>query len=83
MTDGYRTPRIPDGDRTWVSIGASYAVSKTFSLDVGYSHLFVKDSQVNLTTSASQADPNFTRGNLTGDYKLSANVLAVGARFSF
>jgi long-chain fatty acid transport protein len=83
VTDGYRTPRIPDGDRTWVSLGASYAVSKTFSLDIGYSHLFVKDSQLNLTTTASQTDPNFTRGNLTGDYKLSANVLAVGARFSF
>jgi long-chain fatty acid transport protein len=83
VTDGYRTPRIPDGDRTWVSLGASYAVSKSMSLDIGYSHLFVKDSQLNLTTSASQADPNFTRGNLTGDYKLSANVLAVGLRYAF
>jgi long-chain fatty acid transport protein len=83
VTDGYRTPRIPDGDRTWASIGASYAVSKTFSVDIGYSHIFVKDSQLNLTTSTSQTDPNFTRGNLTGDYKLSVNVIAVGAHFSF
>jgi long-chain fatty acid transport protein len=83
VTDGYRTPRIPDGDRTWVSLGASYLYSKALSFDVGYSHLFVKDSQLNLTTSASQADPNFSRGNLTGDYKLSANVLAVGVRYTF
>ncbi len=83
VTDGYRTPRIPDGDRTWVSTGASYAFSKSFTVDIGYTHLFVKDSQLNLTTSASQTDPNFTRGNLTGDYKLSANVIAVGARFNF
>ena len=83
VTDGYRTPRIPDGDRTWASTGASYAFSKSFTVDIGYTHLFVKDSQLNLTTSASQTDPNFTRGNLTGDYKLSANVVAVGARFSF
>jgi long-chain fatty acid transport protein len=83
VTDGFRTPRIPDGDRTWVSLGGSYAFSKSLTVDVGYSHLFVKDSQVNLTTSASQTDPNFTRGNLTGSYKLNANVLAVGARFSF
>ena len=83
VTDNYRTPRIPDGDRTWVSIGASYAVSKTFSVDIGYSHLFVTDSKINLTTTASQTDPNFTRGNLTGDFKLSANILAVGARFTF
>ena len=83
VTDGYRTPRIPDGDRTWASVGASYAVSKTFSLDIGYSHIFVKDSHLNLTTTASQTDPNFTRGNLTADYKLSVDVIAVGARFSF
>jgi len=83
VTDGYRTPRIPDGDRTWVSLGASYAFSKSFSVDFGYTHLFVKDSTLNLTTTASQTDPNFTRGNLTGDYKLSANVFALGARFSF
>lgn len=83
VTDGYRTPRIPDGDRTWVSVGASYAYSKSVSVDVGFTHLFVKDSQLNLTTTADQTDPNFTRGNLTGDYKLSANVLAVGLRFSF
>jgi len=45
--------------------------------------LFVTDSKINLTTTASQTDPNFTRGNLTGDFKLSANILAVGARFTF
>ena len=83
VTDGYRTPRIPDGNRTWVSLGASYAFSKSFSVDAGYTHLFVTDSQINLTTTASQTDPNFTRGNLTGDYKLSANVVAIGARFNF
>jgi long-chain fatty acid transport protein len=83
VTDGYRTPRIPDGDRTWVSAGASYAVSKSLSLDIGYTHIWVKDSAVQLTTTASQLDPNFTRGNLNGNFAMSANVLAVGARFSF
>jgi len=83
VTDGYRTPRIPDGDRTWVSLGASYAFSKSFSVDAGYTHLFVKDSKIELTTTASQTDPNFTRGNLTGDYKMSGDIFAVGARFTF
>jgi len=83
VTDGYRTPRIPDGDRTWASIGASYAFSKSFSVDAGYTHLFVKDSKIELTTSASQTDPNFTRGNLNADYKMSADIVAIGARFSF
>ena len=45
MTDAYRTPRIPDGDRTWVSMGASYAFSKSFTVDFGYTHICVKDSR--------------------------------------
>ena len=83
VTDGYRTPRIPDGDRTWVSIGASYAFSKSFAVDAGYSHLFVKDSKVELRNSASQTDPNFTRGNLNADYKMSTDIFAIQARFKF
>jgi long-chain fatty acid transport protein len=83
VTDGYSTPRIPDGDRTWVSVGASYAISKSFSVDVGYTHIWVKDCAIQLTTTASQTDPNFTRGNLSGSFAMSANVLAVGVRFSF
>ncbi len=83
VTDGYRTPRIPDGDRTWVSMGASYAYTKSISLDIGYTHIWVKDSAINLTTTADQTDPNFTRGNLLGNFAMSANVIAVGARFKF
>lgn len=83
VTDGYRTPRIPDGDRTWASLGASYAFSKSFSVDAGYTHLFVKDSKVELRTTASQTDPNFSRGNLDADYKLSGDILAIQARFKF
>ncbi len=83
VTDGYRTPRIPDGDRTWGSVGASYAYSKSITVDVGYTHIWVKDSAINLTTTADQTDPNFTRGNLMGNFAMSANVIAVGMRFSF
>jgi long-chain fatty acid transport protein len=79
----YRTPRIPDADRTWVSFGASYVVSKSLSLDAGYSHLFVKDSKIALTTTASTADPNFSRGNLSGDFKMSIDIMSVQARYKF
>ena len=83
VTDGYRTPRIPDGDRTWASLGASYAFSKTVTVDAGYTHLFVKDSKVELRTTAAQTDPNFSRGNLDATYKLSGDIFAVQARFKF
>ena len=79
----YRTPRIPDNDRTWISCGVGHAFSKAVTVDVSYSHLFVKDSTVGLVTTASQTDPNFTRGNLSGTYKNSINLYGVSLKYSF
>jgi len=41
-----RTPRVPDGDRIWLSIGASYDVNDHMTLDVGYSYLFTPNEPV-------------------------------------
>jgi long-chain fatty acid transport protein len=38
-----RTPRIPDGDRTWIAFGGQYRLSPQSALDFGYAHLFVND----------------------------------------
>lgn len=40
-----RTMTLPDSDRTWLSLGAKYNLSKQASLDVGYSHIFFKDAK--------------------------------------
>lgn len=37
---------IPDSDRIWASAGASYKWSDTLTFDIAYTHLFVKDSQI-------------------------------------
>jgi long-chain fatty acid transport protein len=80
VDDAYRTPRIPDSDRTWVSMGAGYAFSKALTIDVAYSHLFIKESTVNLSVS----DPNnVSRGNLSGTYKNSIDILGVNLKYSF
>ena len=41
----YRTMTLPDSDRTWLSFGAKYSLSKESSLDIGYSHIFFKDAR--------------------------------------
>ncbi|ACA20090.1 membrane protein involved in aromatic hydrocarbon degradation [Methylobacterium sp. 4-46] len=40
ITDANRSTRLPDGDRYWGSIGASYRYSDKIQFDVAYSHLF-------------------------------------------
>lgn len=53
------TPRIPDGNRTWISLGATYAWSDSFDLDVGYSHLFIEEVEINNTEQAATLKGNF------------------------
>lgn len=83
VEDGYRTPRIPDADRTWMSVGMAYAFTKSFGIDLAYTHIAVKDGPVALVAGTSPSGPDFYRGNLTGTYKNSIEIMALQARFSF
>jgi long-chain fatty acid transport protein len=79
--DTWRTPRVPDEDRLWLSFGASYRVYPGASLDIGYTRLFLDDAAIGLS---STADPNNAfRGNLSGHVDLSVDILAVQYRMQF
>lgn len=69
VKDQFRTPRIPDADRTWLSFGAQYRLSPKSSLDFGYAHLFVKDGGVNQTVTGA--------GTLLGNYSSSVDILSL------
>lgn len=83
VTDAYRTPRIPDDNRTWISMGVGYNFSKATRVDVSYSHLFIPDQQVNLHTAPVSTDENFTRGNLSGKFTSEINILGIGLSHKF
>jgi long-chain fatty acid transport protein len=68
--------RVPDGDRLWVSLGASIKPSKTISVDVGFSRLIVREP------TAAISAPGV--GTLQGRYeKASATVVAFQLNQSF
>ena len=46
VPNAFRTPRIPDADRWWLAIGASYEVTNSLSFDFAYAHLFVSDATI-------------------------------------
>ncbi|MEO8331829.1 MAG: outer membrane protein transport protein [Gallionella sp.] len=77
VSDTYRTARIPDNDRTWITMGGQYKPSKESALDFGYAHLFVKDS----TIADMQAAGG--KGNLIGTYKNSVDIFSVQYAHSF
>ncbi|NCF37946.1 MAG: aromatic hydrocarbon degradation protein [Gammaproteobacteria bacterium] len=68
-----RTPRIPGDDRTWVSLGLTYVASDAFSFDVGYSHLFIDD--VDIDNTLENAVPS-TNATLTGEYEAEVDILS-------
>lgn len=41
-----RTARIPGNDRTWLSLGLSYALNNSISFDLGYAHLLVDETSI-------------------------------------
>ncbi len=49
VPDSTRTPRIPDNDRYWVSVGATWQVNNWLKANLAYSHVFVEDGDVALT----------------------------------
>ena len=67
--------RIPGNDRKWLSFGAGYAPSSSWSFDVGYTHLFIDDTNINST--------NTTGETLTGTYESSVDILSAQANFFF
>jgi long-chain fatty acid transport protein len=79
ITDRERTPRIPDADRTWVSVGASYQVTPKLSFDLAYTHVFVDTANVNI--SAASGNPWFTGATYIGTAESKLDILSFGIRY--
>ncbi len=71
------TARIPGNDRTWLSLGVGYAPAASWSFDIGYSHLFISDTDINNTGSTTSG------ATLTGSYESSVDILSAQANFNF
>jgi long-chain fatty acid transport protein len=81
ITDRVRMPLLPDNDRIWLSVGASYKMLPNFIMDIGYSHIWVKDSNINI--SATSGNPWFSGVNYIGNASASINIYSVGFRYMF
>jgi long-chain fatty acid transport protein len=77
----FRTPRLPDADRTWFTIGAGYKASSSLFFDFGYAYIHVDTAQVRKTATAT--NENTFRGNLSVDYTGTIQVLSAQVRWTF
>jgi long-chain fatty acid transport protein len=74
QNDADRTMTLPDSDRTWLSVGARYSLSKSTSLDIGYSHIFFKDAST--AKAVTNYPPTTTLQTVRGNFETSADYLS-------
>ena len=68
----YRTNRIPDTDRVWVSLGASY-IKDNYQIDFGYAHLFFAHGRTR----------NSPEGDVDAKYRSYSNMLGLNFQYKF
>jgi long-chain fatty acid transport protein len=83
IPDSTRGPRLPDSDRYWASLGASYSMSPRVKLDFAYTHIFAEDAPINLTDTGAAGTPNRFRGNLRGEFEAAVDIFVVQAVVKF
>lgn len=75
VSDDYRTARVPDENRAWLAIGASYEVIHGVTVDAGYAHLFLNNSTIRETSP--------TRDALSGRFRNRVDIISIGTRTVF
>ena len=78
--EAFRVVRLPDTNRTWVSVGARWGITGNSSVDVGYAHIFFKDGSINRQTVIGGTP---TAQFVVGDFKTSADLFALQYNASF
>ena len=83
-----RDARIPDTNRVWGTVGATYQVNKRLRIDGAYEHIFMSPQSINTTQVVSQQQwsPVKQAGEyniVQADYTGSADVFALGLNWLF
>ena len=81
--DSDRTMTLPDSDRTWLSFGAKYNLSKATSVDVGYTHIFFADAKTERSVTTGYPAAETTRQVIRGEFNTSVDILSLQLNHAF
>ncbi len=80
----FRTPRIPDSDRDWLTLGATFKPKDNMTVDVGYAYLTSDAGPLNNTVNLVTSSPGAFTDTLRGSYKdSSVHMLGASIRWEF
>lgn len=80
-TDEYRTTRTPDGDRTWLSTGATYKLNDKFDIDLAATYIWIEDQEINVNRNNTLSAATVT--DVKADTEGSVGIFAVGVTYKF
>jgi long-chain fatty acid transport protein len=78
VKDAFRTARLPDQDRYWLSVGLGWQFTDMLSVDGGYTHVFIRNN-----SPIDETAPGFGGGRLVGTYDASIDIFSVSAKLRF
>ena len=85
VQDAYRTPRLPDSDRTWLAFGAKYKFNPALWLDFGAAYVWVRSGSINdIGSSAGGQPPSAAQnGLINGSYNNNVVILSGQLTYAF
>lgn len=73
-----RTPRLPDGDRVWIAVGAQYRFNRNLAVDAGYVYIPVQTPDI-----AQNAGSTAANGLIQGHYDANVNIFSAQVTYTF
>lgn len=90
IEDRTRDILVPDSNRVFLSLGASYKHSEQIVLDFAYSHLFFEDAPFCMARAAANAGSTHCNSGtppaailLRGDSETAVDIVSLGLRYRF
>lgn len=80
-TNEYRTSRTPDGDRTWVSLGATYNLDQQWDFDMAATYIHVEDGTIDVTRGGGGLLG--AAGQMRAKTEGEVGILALGVTYKF
>ena len=90
IKDSTRDILLPDSNRVFLSVGATYKHSAQLSLDIGYSHLFLDDAPFCIANAALNGGTSHCTAStpaaallLRGSADSSVDIVGLGLKYKF
>jgi long-chain fatty acid transport protein len=80
VTNTYRTARVPDNDREWLSAGVNYRINNDLDVDFAFSYLFFEDVKINEYERNLDGSIKSTT-ELNGEYSMDAMAISLQVNY--